>query len=139
MASDYAMHHERDEDFVDFPHADVNGQNKKKCLFHPSNTPGQFIKNAVTGVEYPWRTGSIDAQRLFKIVDTLGKCDSTGYKLKPNSSNYPNPSPNQCYYESPQQFMTHRRMTVQPLLIQQWEARQEMFKAQEIFKAQELA
>lgn len=100
----------------------------KKPSYFPSNVPDRFIKNAMTGVEYPWRVGSLEALRLFKVVDTFGNYDSNGYKLKPSAKSYPNPSPNQCYYDSPQQFMTHRKMTVQPELIARWNTVQERFR-----------
>jgi hypothetical protein len=102
-------------------------QTAKKPFYYPSNVPNHFIKNAMTGVNYPWRVGSLDASRLFKVVDTIGNYDSSGFKIKPNSNSYPNPNPNQCYYDSPQQFMTHRKMTVQPELIERWQTVQEGF------------
>ena len=123
MASDYIMHYEDAE--IDTFQESVKTTGKKP-LYYPSNGQAQIIVNAVTGVEYPWRTGSLEAGRLFKVVDTLGTYDSSGRKMK--STSLPNSSPNQCYYDSPQQFMSHRRMTVQSALIQQWEAKQERFK-----------
>jgi hypothetical protein len=104
----------------------------KRCTYYPSNKQGSCIKNAVTGVDYPWRVGSKASQRLFKVVDTLGTHNNVGLKIKQNKTKYPlsiypNPNPNHCYYDSPQQFMTHRKMTVQPQLIAAWEARQKEF------------
>ncbi len=100
------------------------GGKTKHPFYHPSNTPDTLIKNAVTGVFYPWKTGSVESRRLFKIVDSLGRYDSSGVKLKPTSPNYPNPNPNQCYYDSPQQYMTHTRCVVKPELIESWKTRQ---------------
>jgi len=99
----------------------------KRPSYYPSNTAGRAIINAITGVEYPWKVGSKDSERLFKVVDATGTHDSTGRKLKKNSKTYPNPNPNHCYYESPQQYMMHRKMTVNPNLIEQWEAKQQYF------------
>jgi hypothetical protein len=99
----------------------------KKPFYFPSNLPDHFIKNAMTGVIYPWRVGSLDASRLFKVVDTIGNYDSSGFKIKPSSTSYPNSSPNHCYYDSPQQFMTHRKMTLQPEVVERWETVQEGF------------
>lgn len=102
----------------------------KKTVYYPSNSQGQFILNAVTGIEYPYRTGSLEARQLFKVVDTIGTCDNKGFKLKKNALEYPNPSPNHCYYDNPQQYVTHRRMTVQPELIERWNKTQEELKQQ---------
>jgi len=99
----------------------------KPPVYYPSNIQDQFIKNAVTGVKYLWKVGSLESARLFKVVDTLGKFDSTGSKIKLNSKNYPNPTPNHLYYDSPQQFMVHRKMMVQPELLERWQALQAQF------------
>ena len=100
---------------------------KKRPMYYPTNGQEKLIQNAITGVEYPWRVGSKDARRLFRVVDTTGTFDNQGSRLKPSATNFPNPTPNHCYYDSPQQFMTHRRMTVQPQLIERWQAVQQEF------------
>ncbi len=130
MASDSIMHREETEydNYGYYFIGTVDAIDKKKPYYYPSNVPDQFIKNAVTGIKYPWRVGSFDSSQLFKVVDTIGKYDSSGYKIKPNSKNYPNPSPNHCYYDSPQQFMVHRKMIVQPELIERWQLTQERFR-----------
>jgi hypothetical protein len=103
----------------------------KKSSFHPSNVQGKLIKNAITGVEYPWRVGSNDARRLFRVVDTTGTCDNTGRRLKTKAAEYPNSNPNHCYYDSPQQFMSHRKMTVSSELVERWQRTQQEFVVQE--------
>jgi len=50
----------------------------------PSNVQGRLIVNAVTGVAYPWRVGSVYAKR--------GKLDPDFY-----------------FYDSPKQAIEHRR------------------------------
>jgi hypothetical protein len=100
---------------------------KKTPHYYPSNTPDTFIRNAVTGMEYPWKTGTVDAQRLFKIVDATGRYDRTGVKLKSTAANYPNSNTNHCYYDSPLQYMTHTRNVVNPAFLEQWSARQSLF------------
>ena len=100
---------------------------KKRAAYYPSNMQGGFIVNAITGIEYPWRVGSKDARRLFRAVDTTGTHDKEGRKLKPNSADFPNPNPNHLYYDSPQQFMQHRRAKITPALVEQWRSAQEEF------------
>ena len=105
-----------------------SGYSKKRQIYHTSNVQGMFIVNAITGDAYSWRVGSLESRRLFKIVDAIGECDKLGVKMKVTDKNYPNPSPNHCYYDSPQQFMVHMKMTVQPQLIEQWEVNQYLFR-----------
>jgi hypothetical protein len=96
----------------------------KKSVYYPSNTPDSFIKNAITGTVYPWKVGSKDSKRLFKVVDTLGLHDNQGIKLpgrkRRSDVGQVNPNPNHLYYDSPEEFMRHRNCTVTPALIESW-------------------
>lgn len=96
----------------------------KKRVYYPSNTPDTFIKNAITGVAYPWKVGSYDSKRLFKVVDTLGFNDKNGIKISSSKRRSDvsqiNPNPNQLYYDSPEEFMRHRKCTVSQVLIESW-------------------
>ena len=61
----------------------------------PSNVQGRFIVNAVTGIAYPWRVGSMYEDLLWKV------CDSTGRHGKVE--------PDMYFYDSPKQAIDHRR------------------------------
>lgn len=61
----------------------------------PSNVQGRFIVNAVTGIAYPWRVGSMYEDLLWKV------CDSTGRRGKVD--------PDMYFYDSPKQAIDHRR------------------------------
>ena len=61
----------------------------------PSNVQGRFIVNAVTGIAYPWRVGSMYEDLLWKV------CDSTGRRGKLE--------PDMYFYDSPKQVIDHRR------------------------------
>ena len=61
----------------------------------PSNVQGRFIVNAVTGIAYPWRVGSMYEDLLWKV------CDSTGRRGKVE--------PDMYFYDSPKQVIDHRR------------------------------
>ncbi len=63
--------------------------------FYPSNVQGRFIVNAITGVAYPWRVGSIYEDLLWKV------CDSKGRRGKYE--------PDMYFYDSPKQAISHRR------------------------------
>jgi hypothetical protein len=61
----------------------------------PSNVQGRFIVNAVTGIAYPWKVGSMYEDLLWKV------CDSTGKRGKYD--------PDMYFYDSPKQAIHHRR------------------------------
>jgi hypothetical protein len=61
----------------------------------PSNVQGRFIVNAVTGIAYPWKVGSMYEDLLWKV------CDSTGRRGKYD--------PDMYFYDSPKQAIDHRR------------------------------
>jgi len=103
----------------------------KRPFYFPSNKPGMRIKNAITGLDYPWKVGTTESLKLFRVVDTLGYCDSNGVKLNKRSVNFPNRNPNHCYYDSPAQYMTHCRTELNPELIEQWKIRQSEIRQSE--------
>jgi len=129
---------ERDNNFIDETDRSVNGdivtKHVKKPYYFPSNSSETKIRNAVTGIEYQWKVGSYDSLRLFKMVDSTGRYSSVGTRIKQSSSDYPNPNANHCYYDSPQQYMTHRKAKLDPLFVQQWEDRQNLFREKDVNK-----
>lgn len=119
----------REDEYDNYSDRDNNEKDKfvnrvKKRSYYPSNTPDSFIKNAVTGTAYPWKVGSKDSKRLFKVVDALGLHDKQGIKLPGRKRRsdvvQANPNPNHLYYDSPEEFMRHRNCTVSPVLIERW-------------------
>lgn len=72
-----------------------SGEKKRKRKFYPSNVQGRHIVNAVTGIAYPWRVGSMYEDLLWKV------CDSTGRRGKYDPDIY--------FYDSPKQAIDHRR------------------------------
>ena len=69
-------------------------KNKRPRAFS-SNVQGSYIVNAVTGVEYPWRVGSLCEDLLWKV------CDARASRGKYEPDFY--------FYDSPQQAAEHRR------------------------------
>ena len=59
-------------------HSPVAIRNDKK--YYPSNAMNQVIVNAVTGTPYPYRVGTKDALRLYKVIDTTGQFSESGKK-----------------------------------------------------------
>ena len=71
------------------------GGSGQRRRFYPSNVQGHFIVNAVTGVSYPWRVGSVYEDLLWKV------CDSNARNGKYE--------PDMYFYDSPKQAISHRR------------------------------
>ena len=112
------------DNFSDRDEKDKFVNRVKKRAYYPYNESDSFIKNAITGTAYPWKVGSKDSKRLFKVVDTLGIYDNQGIKLpgrkRRSDFGQVNPNPNHLYYDSPEEFMRHRNCRVSPALIESW-------------------
>lgn len=109
------------EDFIEeqYERREPAEKRSKRPRYFPSNRPQTFIKNAVTGVPYPYFVGSKEQSLLYRIVDTTGTCDADGYVIK-SRSYLPNPNTNHLFYDSPEQCMSHLRLTLNPLEVKQW-------------------
>ena len=114
---------EYDTEFAGGQELNQYGKKIKKQQYYPSNTPSTFIVNAVTGMPYPFLVGSHESRRLFKVYDTLGHNDREGRPLNKGTKTPINPHPNHLFYDDPDQFMRHQKMTLNPELIQQWHER----------------
>ena len=73
----------------------ANDKKNKRPRSFSSNVQGRYIVNAVTGVEYPWRVGSLCEDLLWKV------CDARASRGKYEPDFY--------FYDSPQQAAEHRR------------------------------
>jgi len=73
----------------------ANEKKNKRPRSFSSNVQGRYIVNAVTGVEYPWRVGSLCEDLLWKV------CDARASRGKYEPDFY--------FYDSPQQAAEHRR------------------------------
>ena len=120
---DYITHYEQPE--LDFYEDDIVNRNQKsekrskRPRYFPSNKPQSFIKNAVTGVPYPYVVGSKEQSLLYKIVDATGTCDQEGYVIKARTD-LPNHTTNHLFYDSPEQCMSHLRLSLNPDDVKRW-------------------
>ena len=90
--------------------------------YYPTNGQQKRIRNAMTGELYPWRVGTLDSLRLFKMVDATGTCSADGYKILTRQL-LPNPAPNHLFYNSPEEYMQHQRMSLPGAYIASWRAK----------------
>jgi len=87
-------------------------RNNKRNIF-PSNIEGNYIVNAVTGAKYPWKVGSLDDQRFFKVTDTANNVNF--YSVDYGKRVY-----NKLFYESPYEYMNHRNIKLDKETINNW-------------------
>lgn len=73
-----------------------------------SSKNGSFVVNALTGKPYPFKVGSFESIRLFRIFDSTGFVDSNGFTIPPNSALFPNKDSNILYYDSPEEAIYHK-------------------------------
>jgi hypothetical protein len=110
------------DDYAEGNHTDriqpVEKRSKRPRYF-PSNTPQSFIINAVSGVPYPYLVGSKEQSLLYKIVDATGTCDKDGYLIK-SRDNLPNFNTNHLFFDSPEQCMSHMRLTLNSDVVKGW-------------------
>ena len=77
--------------------------------YYPSNVMNQYIVNAITGVKYPYRVGSKDSLRLYKVIDTTGAYSQEGKKKYTDDLKLgQNPHPNHYYFDNPAEYMQDR-------------------------------
>ena len=88
-----------------------------KIKVYPSNVQGSAIKDAITGEIYPWKVGSYDEQRFFKVKDhsLLNKYDSE-YQQG-----------NTLFYKNPEDYMNFNNIELDNDIIEAWKNRQEKF------------
>jgi hypothetical protein len=97
-------------------HEDVPTSFKRKevhCYY--SDIVNSYILNAITGEKYPWRVGSKDEERFFRITNTV------------NRENPYRRTSRKAFYESPEEFMHHRKIILDEELVNQWHEKKNNF------------
>ena len=94
-----------------------NIMKKKERRSYYSDVVGSLIVDAITGEQYPWRVGSLNEQRFFKVTDTTNNADAT---RKGNYDNYQGRSSRKAYYENPHAFMRHKTIELDEEIIREW-------------------
>jgi len=119
MSSQNQMSYGVDEEEITQRFSNTSQKKTGKRKYFPSNRPQTLIRNAITGVEYPYYTGSSEQTLLYKCVDSTGTCDSDGYMIR-SSNLLPNSNPNHLFFDSPEQCMRHMHITISAEMIQNW-------------------
>ena len=97
-------------------------EKKNKILrFYPSNKHDTTIVHARTGEKYPWKVGSFESLRLFRMCISTGDYDEEGKIIKRGSP--ANPNPNFLYYDSPEDYEEHWRSYLPDDMVSRWHER----------------
>ena len=93
-------------------------KNRKDKSCYYSDVDGCYIVDAITGAKYPWKVGSIDETRFFRVIDTV---DNNNNKTKNGNinSNY-SYSSRKAYYENPHVYMRHKQVELDEELVRAW-------------------
>jgi len=87
-----------------------NGKKKKRQIeFYTSGDRGTRIRDAITGSYYNEKVGSFNEDKFFKVSLATGQCTSK------NGSHM-------MFYQTPQQYMTHFGVQLNPSIIEKWES-----------------
>jgi hypothetical protein len=121
------------DEFVNRGGAQKGEKRSKRPKYFPSNKPQVFIVNAVTGVPYPYVVGSKEQTLLYKMVDATGRCDEDGYTIKA-ADDLPNFNTNHLFYDSPEQCMSHLRVTINQADVKRWHDHRQMHDSRQIIE-----
>ena len=120
MADDAALFEaQMEREFEEEEDADVVDEGDWRRSYYPSNVQEQYVVNAVSGVPYPFRVGSLESLRLFHVTDATGMCDNRGIRGALNRE------PNHLYYTDPQEYMRHRggRQALSNAFVDAWHSK----------------
>jgi hypothetical protein len=80
----------------------------------------KVVRNGVYGTVYPFDNGTWETSQLFRVIDATGRCDSSGIRLKNKKVNR---SSNLVYYNSPAEYTEHRKIKLDPKVVEEWSTR----------------
>ena len=98
---------ENDEDNFNMTQYNTSYNYKRRRCYY-SNIVGVFIVDAITGENYPWRVGSKDESRFFKVTNTV------------NDYNYQSRDSRKAFYDSPYAYMNHNRIELDNEFLNNW-------------------
>tara|TARA_Y100000389_G_scaffold203592_1_gene252523 strand:+ start:2468 stop:2866 length:399 start_codon:yes stop_codon:yes gene_type:complete len=90
---------------------------KKKKKEYYSDRVGDYIVNATTGAKYPWRVGSENENRFFRVTNTLS---STSNERKGTYDSYSSRSSRKAFYENPHEYMKHNNIVLDEEFVKEW-------------------
>lgn len=81
-----------------------------------SDIVGSPILDAITGAKYPYKVGSYDESKFFKVKST------TAYRNTHSKLQYPasHTTSNQAFYQNPQAYMNHLKVQLSDDIVNNW-------------------
>ena len=98
----------------------IKSKSPGKRKYYPSNVSEMHILNAMTGVKYPFKVGSYSSLRLYNVIDATTICDNKGFIIKNTDMDTETGCMNSLYYDSPEQYMQHRKVVLDSHRVQAW-------------------
>ena len=110
----------------------TNNEIEKNRGYFNYNSPyfpskGKYILDAATGAEYPYKVGTFDEKRFFKVVDSSDILESNGRK------SYNSKNSNILFYSSPEMYMKHRNVLLDEEIIKGWHDKYNMLYPEGVF------
>ena len=85
-----------------------------------SDIVGESIKDAVTGATYPWKVGSKEEDKFFRVIITCNQCE---LNVNGRTHNTMGRGVHKAFYDSPKSYMEHHKCVLDDDLIKTWEIR----------------
>ena len=89
----------------------------RKRRFHPT-TFRLYCVNAIDGEPYPWKSGSFEELRLYKVINTTGFYTKDGFVRNRDEELCRDPI--FLYYDSPEQYSRHMRVNLDQTHCAKW-------------------
>ncbi len=89
-------------------------KNKKEYY---SDVIGDYIVNAITNAKYPWRVGTCDERRFFKVTNTV---QNISMERKGTYDNWEGRTSRKAFYENPHAYMKHCNVTLDEDFVKAW-------------------
>ena len=93
---------------------ELQASRNKFNRLHYCNLEEQYIVNAVTGEKYPWKVGTLDERRLFKVKDTSMSRDYHNSRISQTA-----------YFKDTYQYMIQNNVHLPKSIIDNWKKRVE--------------
>ena len=84
-----------------------------------SDVIGSPILDAVTGAKYPFKVGSKDEKKFFKVRSTLAYKNNSAKLEYPSSAS----TTNQAFYDNPESYMKHNGVVLSKDILDLWKLR----------------
>ena len=117
------MSNQKEMKYADDDESEFNtGYFNYKDPYFPSGSDGTYIIEANSGAKFPWKVGTVDEYRFFRVLDSTATLSSNGHRWNGVKR------ANKLFYTSPESYMDHRNVLLDPEVVNNWYSKKkEMF------------